>query len=80
MALSLIGYGIFAAVDARAETVSEALAKAYQSNPQLNGERARQRATDENVPQAMAGYRPQVAATLSYGLQAVRNLLVDNTI
>ncbi|WP_441276887.1 TolC family outer membrane protein [Tardiphaga sp. 172_B4_N1_3] len=79
-ALSLIGYGIFAAVDARAETVSEALAKAYQSNPQLNGERARQRATDENVPQAMAGYRPQVAATLSYGLQAVRNLLVDNTI
>ncbi|WP_410001789.1 TolC family outer membrane protein [Tardiphaga sp. 709] len=80
MALSLIGYGIFAAVDARAETVSEALAKAYQSNPQLNGERARQRATDENVPQAMAGYRPQVAATLSYGLQAVRNLLIDNTI
>nr|WP_246297531.1 TolC family outer membrane protein [Tardiphaga robiniae] len=80
MALSLIGYGIFAAVDARAETVWEALAKAYQSNPQLNGERARQRATDENVPQAMAGYRPQVAATLSYGLQAVRNLLVDNTI
>lgn len=60
--------------------MSEALAKAYQSNPQLNGERARQRATDENVPQAMAGYRPQVAATLSYGLQAVRNLLVDNTI
>jgi outer membrane protein len=80
MALSLTGYGIFAAVDARAETVSEALAKAYQSNPQLNGERARQRATDENVPQAMAGYRPQVAATLSYGLQAVRDLLVDNTI
>ncbi|WP_441241248.1 TolC family outer membrane protein [Tardiphaga sp. 768_D3_N2_1] len=80
MALSLTGYGIFAAVDARAETVSEALAKAYQSNPQLNGERARQRATDENVPQAMAGYRPQVTATLSYGLQAVRNLLVDNTI
>lgn len=80
MALSLTGYGIFATVDARAETVSEALAKAYQSNPQLNGERARQRATDENVPQAMAGYRPQVTATLSYGLQAVRNLLVDNTI
>ncbi len=80
MALSLIGYGVFAAVDARAETVSEALAKAYQSNPQLNGERARQRATDENVPQAMAGYRPQVAATLSYGLQAVRDLLVNNTI
>jgi outer membrane protein len=65
---------------ARAETVPEALARAYQSNPQLNAERARQRATDENVPQAMAGYRPQVAATLGVGLQAVRNLLPDNTV
>jgi len=76
----LLGVATLAVVDARAETVPEALAKAYQSNPQLNAERARQRATDENVPQAMAGYRPQVNATLSYGLQAVRNLLVDNTI
>lgn len=69
-----------ASVDARAETVSEALARAYQSNPQLNAERARQRATDENVPQALAGYRPQIVASLSGGLQAVRNLLPDNTI
>jgi outer membrane protein len=65
---------------ARAETVPEALVKAYQSNPQLNAERARQRATDENVPQALAGYRPQIIASLSVGLQAVRNLLPDNTI
>jgi outer membrane protein len=70
----------FAAASARAETVPEALAKAYQTNPQLNAERARQRATDENVPQAMAGYRPQIVASLSGGLQAVRNLLPDNTI
>src|ERR1700674_4727857 len=62
-----------------AETLPEALVKAYQSNPQLNAERARQRATDENVPQALAGYRPQIIATLSAGLQAVRNLLPDNT-
>ncbi|WP_295851937.1 TolC family outer membrane protein [Tardiphaga sp.] len=79
-ALGIIGCSAFAVVGARAESVPEALVKAYQSNPQLNAERARQRATDENVPQAMAGYRPQVNATLSYGLQAVRNLLVDNTI
>jgi outer membrane protein len=64
----------------RSETLAEALAKAYQTNPQLNAERARQRATDENVPQALAGYRPQVVASLSAGLQAVRNLLPDNTI
>ena len=65
---------------ADAEALPEALVKAYQTNPQLNAERARQRATDENVPQALAGYRPQIVASLSAGLQAVRNLLPDNTI
>src|SRR5436189_2482770 len=70
----------FAAPAALAESLPEALAKAYQSNPQLNAERARQRATDENVPHALAGYRPQIVASLSGGLQAVRNLLPDNTI
>src|SRR5450432_4311244 len=70
----------FAALPAQAEALPEALAKAYQSNPQLNAERARQRATDENVPQALAGYRPQIVASLSAGLQAVRNLLPDNTV
>jgi outer membrane protein len=69
-----------AATAARAESLPEALAKAYQTNPQLNAERARQRGTDENVPQAMAGYRPQIVASLSGGLQAVRNLLPDNTV
>ncbi|WFU38508.1 TolC family outer membrane protein [Bradyrhizobium sp. CB82] len=65
---------------ARAEALPEALAKAYQTNPQLNAERARQRATDENVPQALAGYRPQIVASLSAGLQSVRDLLPNNTI
>ncbi|MDU6494943.1 MAG: transporter, partial [Bradyrhizobium sp.] len=59
----------------RAEDLAAALAKAYQTNPALNAERARQRGTDENVPQALAGYRPQLVATLGAGLQAVRNLL-----
>jgi len=70
----------FAATAAWGEALPEALAKAYQTNPQLNAERARQRATDENVPQALAGYRPQIIASLSVGLQAVRNLLPDNTL
>jgi outer membrane protein len=70
----------FATGSASAESLPEALAKAYQSNPELNAERARQRATDENVPQALAGYRPQIIASLSTGLQAVRNLLPNNTV
>jgi outer membrane protein len=65
---------------ATAEGLPEALAKAYQTNPALNAERARQRATDENVPQALSGYRPQIIASLSAGLQQVRNLLPDNTV
>ena len=70
----------FAAPAARGEGLPEALAKAYRTNPQLNAERARQRATDENVPQALSGYRPQIVASLSAGLQAVRDLLPGNTI
>src|SRR6267154_57900 len=70
----------FAATAALGDSLPEALAKAYQSNPQLNAERARQRATDENVPQALAGYRPQIIASLGAGLQAVRNLLPDNVV
>src|SRR6202000_2558186 len=79
-ALTWLVTSLRAPTGAQAESLSEALAKAYQNNPQLNAERARQRATDENVPQALAGYRPQIVASLSYGLQAVRNLLPDNTI
>jgi outer membrane protein len=63
-----------------AETLSEALVKAYQLSPALNADRARQRGADENVPQALAGYRPQIVASLGAGLQAVRDLLPDNTV
>src|ERR1039458_8489680 len=70
----------FAATAAWGVALPEALAKAYQSNPQLNAERARQRATDENVPLALAGYRPQIVASLGAGLQAVRNLLPDKKV
>ncbi len=59
----------------QALTLAEALVRAYQGNPQLNAERAKLRATDEGVPQALAGYRPQIALGLSAGLQGVRNLL-----
>jgi len=65
---------------AHAESLEEALVKAYQTSPQLNAARARQRGTDENVPQALAGYRPQIVASLAAGLQEVRNLLPGNII
>jgi outer membrane protein len=52
-----------------ADTIEAALARAYQNNPQLNAQRASVRATDENVPQALSGYRPKIAVTASAGAQ-----------
>ncbi len=50
--------------------------RAYQSNPQLNAQRASVRATDENVPQALSGYRPRVSVTASVGEQFNETLQV----
>jgi outer membrane protein len=41
-------------------TLPEALALTYSTQPALMAERAKLRATDENVPQALAGWRPTV--------------------
>jgi outer membrane protein len=54
---------------ARAANLQSALAQAYRNNPQLNAERARVRATDETVPQALSGYRPTISATADIGIQ-----------
>src|ERR1700693_2399773 len=56
-------------VPALADTIEAALVRAYQNNPQLNSQRAQVRFTDENVPQALSGYRPRVAITGSAGYQ-----------
>ena len=53
----------------RADTLEGALVQAYQNNPTLNAQRASVRVTDENVPQALAGYRPRVTATGTIGQQ-----------
>jgi outer membrane protein len=52
-----------------ADTIEAALVRAYQNNPQLNAQRAQVRSTDENVPQALSGYRPKVSVTGSVGYQ-----------
>ncbi len=43
-----------------AQSLEEALAAAYQSNPTLEAQRAQLRATDELVPQARSGFLPNV--------------------
>ena len=72
----MAGVGLFCAAlavlhlagaPASAETLREALVTAYTANPELDAERARQRATDEGVPQALSGARPTVTATGEIG-------------
>ena len=52
-----------------AETMELALARAYETNPQLNAQRAIVRQNDEGVSQALSGYRPTLSATASVGEQ-----------
>ena len=53
---------------AHADTLTDALVQAYETNPTLGAQRAGLRATDESVPQALAGWRPSLTAQGSYGL------------
>lgn len=54
-------------------TLSEALAAAYANNPSLQSARAQLRATDEGVPAALAGWRPQVTLSGSAGVAGGKN-------
>lgn len=56
----------------QAETLREALAKAYESNPTLTGARAGQKATNESVPIAKAEGRPSVNLQSNY-FENIRN-------
>ena len=57
---------------AHAETLNEALQRAYNNNPSLNSSRANLRAVDENVPLAKAGMRPRVSINSYLGAQQNR--------
>ncbi len=62
-----------AASAANAETLQEALTAAYLNNPDLTGERANLRATDEGVPQALSGWRPTVTLTGEAGRERLES-------
>lgn len=54
---------LLTATPASTQTLTEAFAYAYNNNPQLLAQRAALRATDEQVPQALANWRPTVNFT-----------------
>ena len=59
---------VSASVPSHALTIQQALALAYDSNPQLNEQRAATRAADEAIAQAKAGFRPTVTADADFGV------------
>src|SRR5215831_15947234 len=62
-----------------ADTIEAALVRAYQTNPQLNAQRAQVRSTDENVPQALSGYRPTINLNASVGYQYIDTITTTPT-
>lgn len=58
---------------AQGQTLEEALTAAYLNNPTLTAERAALRATDEQAPQAISGWRPTVEMVGDAGLSINKN-------
>lgn len=56
-------------VPVRAEGLVDAMADAYAGNPRLLAARAKLRATDENVPLALSGWRPSISTAADLGLE-----------
>ncbi len=52
---------------AQSHTLQDALAAAYSNTPSLQAARAQLRATDENVPTALSGWRPTVTVSANFG-------------
>lgn len=54
---------------AQADPFTEALASTYNTHPRLKSEREQVKAVDEQVSQAVSGWRPQLSATYEKGKQ-----------
>lgn len=65
------------AAGANAQSIEETLASAYRTNPLLQAERARQRATDETIAQALSNWRPSVSVSSDIGRAKDWNATTD---
>lgn len=69
VAFAAVIFGMGFSLPAHAQTLEQALVAAYRNNPTLNSQRAATRATDEYVPIALSGYRPQIFGSAFTGVQ-----------
>ena len=72
-----LGAGL--AAPAFAETLSEAISQAYETNPNLQAQRAGQRALDENYVQARTGWRPTLTLQASGEYSEAHNIQVPRS-
>ena len=76
-ALAATGFGLSIAFcslpDVHAQTLEEALASAYLSNPEIIAQRAALRATDELVAQAKSGWRPTLQIISSANVSDIKS-------
>lgn len=68
-AITVLSCAVLLGQPASAETLRDALAAAYRYNPRVDAERARLRATDEEVARANSGYRPQIFGQADIGFE-----------
>ncbi len=71
--LASLGVGLLLSAPAVAQSLDEALAAAYSSNPTLRAARAQLRAVNEGVPQALSNWRPTVTVTGSTGRKRIES-------
>ncbi|WP_343562703.1 TolC family outer membrane protein [Kiloniella sp. b19] len=77
--LALTGsVGFLGSSSSHAESLQEALVSTYNTNPTLLAARDALRAVDEQVPQALSNYRPDLSGTTSAGLQRSRTRTSTN--
>ena len=70
VAVGLLSAGLLgAATPVAAQTLEQALIAAYTYNPTLLAQRARLRSTDEQVPQALSNWRPDIELVTSVGAE-----------
>ncbi|NNG04143.1 MAG: TolC family outer membrane protein [Inquilinus sp.] len=68
VAIAAIGIAL-ATSPAEAETLAEALVLVHQGNPTLAAQKSQLRAANEQIAQALSGYRPNVQAQGEYGIE-----------
>jgi len=69
LVLTLAASAAAAPPPAAAESLREALAQTYRTNPDIRAARARVRQTNEQVPQAYGSWKPNVSVSASTGIE-----------